>query len=135
MSDRLTDEVIEMMRDAVREATDGRWWVLGFTVVDDDPNESISPPGMICDCYGGESAKWNSQYIATFDPPTVCRLIDEIERLRAENRQLKAYEEGEVVDGTPCCGAEHYTGLDLKAGTHERVCFECGERFEEDTND
>jgi len=63
----------ERLRAVVDAATQGEWDKVGTTVVD-----GRHPHGVVASA----SSYADAEYIATFDPPTVRALLDELDRLR-----------------------------------------------------
>ena len=129
----IDDEKLDEL-ERCAEAADGPWYRLGLSVVDAHPDcDDDAGPGLVADCFPGDIDEAHSlpAHIAAADPPTVLALVEEVRRLRAEVRELKAYDEGTVVDGTDCCGAETYTSSCLKTGQHRDFCCKCGEVVED----
>lgn len=73
-----------------RAVADNRYW-LGI----DGKGEVSGYIALIDD----DSATEDAAHIATFDPPTVIALIDELERLREVVATVRS-----ITDGTPICG-------------------------------
>ena len=84
MTTNFTPERIQELRDVVNDAHSGPWEVydrgIGF---------EIHVGGVeLNSCLRETFNKWDAVFIATFDPPTVSALLDELETLR--NRAEKA---------------------------------------------
>ena len=133
----IDDDKLDELERCAEAATEGPW-MNEFEGVYTDPRPA-NEATMVATAereevfpeLGSRPADIDAMYIAAADPPTVLALVEEVRRLRAEVRELKAYDEGTVVDGTDCCGAETYTSSCLKTGQHRDFCCKCGEVVED----
>ena len=93
---------LKTLREVAERATPGPWF---WAMTKSDEHTSLMRSGsgdyIICPQaeigdYGLSVTQWNdvspsdAAHIAAFDPPTVLALIDEVERLRAENVDLQS---------------------------------------------
>ena len=93
----MTELDLTKLREIAEAATDGPWNL--HTLRTDETHDirgSIDDEANIVIYAECEDA--DAHHIATFDPPTVLALIDELERLRETLATVKA-----ITDGTPEC--------------------------------
>ena len=95
----LTPKRLQELRRIAEAATPGPWWVDGWEVRTKDGDRFIA---SIAPAFRGDhpdASCWeldaNIRHIATFNPPTVLAMLDEIERLRRERETLAAGRSGE----------------------------------------
>src|SRR5690606_23902433 len=127
----MTSERLEELRRIAEAATPGPWEIPVanvFRVVapkagHHNPPSGKAPPypwAIIADAdtegTSGKQAASNMQYIATFDPPTVLAVLNEIERLRQE-REVLAEALGHVYtcDHCECALCPEGTELSYRA--------------------
>ena len=91
MTDRLTNEEIEHLRAVVSSRPEGDHLEADYGNPDGDIfDRNGECVAEVWEIYDPEDAESLTEFIATFDPPMVGRLLDEVERLKGRESALLA---------------------------------------------